>query len=88
LFKKYDHFEPQPIEPVRSGIPKRIVSSKIVHAIKRQDKMGEVLKEMESLFHKGLQLEPVTPEMKAQVYKNRELPEFKPKNLKELHPPK
>jgi len=82
LFKK-QAFEPRAIEPVRSGIPKRIVSSQIVHAIQRQDKMGEVLKEMESLFKKGLKLEEVTPEMKLQVYKNREL-----EPLKILHPPR
>lgn len=80
LFNNKGFFQPLISEPVRSGIPKRLVSSEIVHAIKRQDKMGEVLKEMEELFKKGLRLEPVTEEMKLEVYKNRK--------LKELHPPR
>jgi len=88
LFDHHGFYEPQPIEPVRSGVPKRIVSSQIVHAIKRQDRMGEVLKEMENLFSKGLKLKEVTPEMKAQVYKNRKMEEYKPKIIEELHPPK
>jgi len=90
LFNAGSNFSAHPIEPVRNGIPKRLVSSQIVHAIKRTDKMGEVLREMEKVFNEGLKLIPVTEEMKMQVFKNRELPEFNPEEmtLKELHPPK
>lgn len=86
LFDHQEAMMPSPIEPVRSGIPKRIVSSQIVHAIQRQDKMGEVLKEMESLFKKGLKLKEVTEEMKMEIYENRKKEEYKP--IKELHPPR
>lgn len=89
LFNNHAVMAPSPIEPVRSGVPKRIVSSQIVHAIKRQDRMGEVLKEMEELFKKGLKLKEVTEEMKMEVHENRLKEEYKPvKNIKELHPPK
>lgn len=86
LFDHREVMRTMPVEPVRSGIPKRIVSSQIVHAIKRQDRMGEVLKEMEELFKKGLKLKEVTEEMKMEVHENRKKEEYKP--IKELHPPR
>lgn len=101
----FDHQEAMilsPVEPVRNGIPARIVSNKITQAVKKQSKMAFVIDEMHQKFNDCVYYDKkekemkfdvnkilkvkVTEEMKMEVYENRKKEEYKP--IKELHPPK
>lgn len=100
----FDHHYEQPEEPIRSGVPKRIVSSKITQAVKKQNKMAFVIAEMHQQFDekcvyrdektKELMVDPrrmlskVTEEMKMEVYQHRMDDSKRIINVEELHPPR
>jgi hypothetical protein len=56
LFHSDIIFTERPIERVRNGIPKRLVSKQITDAVKQTTRKREVMAEMKSVFEEGVQL--------------------------------
>jgi hypothetical protein len=88
LFSSEIMFTERPIERVRNGIPKRLVSKQITNAVMQTNKGKEVIAEMKAIFEEGLQLVKLNKkELEKQLELNRKVGPIKSLAELKLKPP-